>query len=173
MTANRRYPRLIAPAIHALAATLATACWTHAAAAERDGSVEPSQRSIAQVQITRVSETYACDYDKFTHRLLDLLGRYKRGDAQFGTVDAQAAVDRIHQSEGDQGLMYFGSNDHGALFPLIGQPLRKAMRYYIGNPLYAIEMTRKNQDAALYAPLIVLVYEPAPGAVRVEYDLPS
>jgi uncharacterized protein (DUF302 family) len=173
MTVNRRSSRRLALAILALAGTLSMARPTLASAADSPGGTEGSQRSTASVQITHVTETYPCDYEKFTHNLMNLLGRYHPGDAALGSTDVKAALDRIRSSQGEQGLMYFGSNDHGALFPLVGKPLRKAVRYYIGNPLIAIQMTRKNQDAALYAPLIVLVYEPGPGAVKVEYDLPS
>lgn len=173
MTLNRRFSRLVAIAIPTLAGLATIAHAPLAPAAELNDSNPHSQRAVTLVQISRVSETYPCDYDKFTRRWMDLLGRYKHGDAQLGSTDARTAIDRIRASQGEQELMYFGSNDHGALFPLIGEPLRKAMRYYVGNPLIAIEMTRKNQDAALYAPLIVLVYEPTPGSVRVEYDLPS
>ena len=43
----------------------------------------------------------------------------------------------------------------------------------MGNPLYAIEMTRHTIGAALYAPLRVLIYEDDGGKTCIEYDRPS
>jgi uncharacterized protein (DUF302 family) len=156
-----------------MAAGLLTVNAAPTLAADPGNGAEPGQRTATVVQITHVTETYSCAYDKFTHNVMSLLGRYDPADAALGGTDPARAVDRIHASQGEQGLMYFSSNDHGALFPLVGKPLRKAMRYYLGNPLIAITMTQKNQDAALYAPLTMLVYETKPGTVKVEYDLPS
>lgn len=50
---------------------------------------------------------------------------------------------------------------------------RKAVQYVVGNPLYAIEMTRHTIGAALYVPLRVLIYEDNGGKTRIEYDRPS
>lgn len=47
------------------------------------------------------------------------------------------------------------------------------MQYLLGNPLFAVEMTRYAIGAALYAPLRVLIYETEEGQTCVEYDLPS
>jgi Domain of unknown function DUF302 len=49
---------------------------------------------------------------------------------------------------------------------------RKAVQYLVGNPLFAVEMTRHAIGAALYAPLRVLIYQDEPGTC-IEYDLPS
>jgi uncharacterized protein (DUF302 family) len=46
------------------------------------------------------------------------------------------------------------------------------VQYLVGNPLFAVEMTRYDLAAGLYAPLRVLIYE-AEGATRLEYDRPS
>jgi uncharacterized protein (DUF302 family) len=43
----------------------------------------------------------------------------------------------------------------------------------VGNPLFAIEMTRYAIGAALYAPLRVLIYEDDNGKTCIEYDRPS
>ena len=55
---------------------------------------------------------------------------------------------------------------------IFGKP-RKATRYLVGNPLFAIEMTRHAIGAALYAPSRVRVHEVEDGKTCVEYDLPS
>lgn len=173
MTANHRSSRRLAFAIPVIAGALLIARQTLVNAADSAGGTDVGRRYTTSVQITHVTESYPCDYEKFTRNLMSLLGRYNSADAELGSTDVKTALARIRASEGEQGLMYFGSNDHGALFPLVGKPLRKAVRYYLGNPLIAIKMTQKNLGAALYAPLTMLVYEPAPGVVKVEYDLPS
>jgi len=156
---------------------IASAGASHAisASAAPDGSHDAARsRQVATaVQITHVTEQFSCDYETFTRNIMSLLGRLNRADTALAATDREAAVNRLQASQGELGLMYFYSNDHGALFPLIGQPLRKAVRYYLGNPLIAIQMTQFNQGAGLYAPLTMLVYEMAPGTVKVEYDRPS
>jgi uncharacterized protein (DUF302 family) len=46
------------------------------------------------------------------------------------------------------------------------------VQYLVGNPLFAVEMTRHAIGAALYAPLRVLIYQDEP-VTCIEYDLPS
>ena len=55
---------------------------------------------------------------------------------------------------------------------MIGQSYN-AMRYTVGNPRIALQMTRHDVRAALYVPFNILVTENDGGSVRVEYDLPS
>ena len=73
---------------------------------------------------------------------------------------------------GAEGLMILWVFNHGAALNIVGAP-RKAHQYLIGNPLTAIQMSRNDLRAALYAPLRVLVYEDAQGRTVVEYDQPS
>jgi hypothetical protein len=49
----------------------------------------------------------------------------------------------------------------------------KAKRYRIGNPLIALDMTRHQVGAGLYARLTILIYETGPSPVRIEFDNPS
>src|SRR5262245_12639140 len=72
--------------------------------------------------------------------------------------EAEAARARIEGMAGPSGFMLFGTNDHGSLLRLAGQK-RKAIQYVVGNPLFALQMTRHDVRAALYAPLRVLLYE--------------
>ncbi len=74
--------------------------------------------------------------------------------------------------EGEQGFMIIQIFDHGADLLMVGQN-RKARQYLIGNPLVAIQATRHDIRAALYAPLRVLVFESEPGRTIVEFDQPS
>jgi uncharacterized protein (DUF302 family) len=85
--------------------------------------------------------------------------------------DAKAVRARIEAMAGPSGFMLFRTSDHGALLRLVGQP-RSAVQYLLGNPLYAIEMTRYAIGSALYAPLRVLIYE-QDGKTHIEYDQPS
>ncbi|MDB5306961.1 MAG: hypothetical protein JWO38_1163 [Gemmataceae bacterium] len=85
---------------------------------------------------------------------------------------AEGAESRIEAMAGPSGLMLFGTMDHGALLSLFGKR-QKAVQYVVGNPLIAIQMTRHNLAAGLYAPLRVLIYEGDRGMTRLEYDLPS
>ena len=55
---------------------------------------------------------------------------------------------------------------------IVGQQ-RKAVQYVIGNPLFAVEMTRHAIGAALYVPLRVLIYEADDGKTCIEYDRAS
>ena len=85
---------------------------------------------------------------------------------------ADAARAQIETMAGSSSFMLFGTIDHGTLLTLAGQQ-RKGVQYVLGNPLIAIEMTRHNLAAGLYAPLRVLVYEDDRGRTCLEYDKPS
>ena len=86
--------------------------------------------------------------------------------------DPAAVRARLKAMAGSSGFMLFSTSDHGRLLRLVGQQ-RKAVQYVIGNPLFAVEMTRHAIGAALYAPLRVLVYEAEDGKTYIEYDRPS
>jgi uncharacterized protein (DUF302 family) len=86
--------------------------------------------------------------------------------------DAEEARAKIEAMVGSSGFMLFGTNDHGALLRLAGQK-RKATQYVVGNPLLALQMTRHDIRASLYAPLRVLLYENEEGKTCIEYDRPS
>ena len=86
--------------------------------------------------------------------------------------DIEGARARIEAMAGPSGLMLFGTQDHGALLRLAGQK-RKAIQYVVGNPLVALQMTRHDIRAGLYAPLRVLLYEDERGRTCLEYDKPS
>jgi uncharacterized protein (DUF302 family) len=130
---------------------------------------------MSQKEVTVVHETVdlPTSYDAFTGRLERLLGRFEpEVAARVLADDPAAAAARIGAMAGDQGLMLFGTQDHGGLFALRGGA-RKAKRYHVGNPLIAFQMTQHDLRAGLYAPLTMFVYETGPAAVRVEFDRPS
>ena len=75
---------------------------------------------------------------------------------------------RLEAMAGTSGFMLFGTFDHGALLTLFGEP-RKAIQYVVGNPLFAMQMTRWKLGAGLHAPLRVLISEDGKDTA-VEYD---
>ena len=86
--------------------------------------------------------------------------------------DPAAVRARLEAMAGSSGFMLFSTSDHGRVLRLVGQQ-RKAVQYVIGNPLFAVEMTRHATGAAMYAPLRVLIYEAEDGKTCIEYDRPS
>ncbi len=126
-----------------------------------------------EIEVVHETIDVPISYGAFTSQFERLLGRFDPEVAvRVLTEDAAAATARIGAMAGEQGLMLFGTQDHGALFALRGEA-RNAKRYHIGNPLIAFQMTQYDIRAGLYAPLTIFVYETGPAAVRVEFDRPS
>ena len=48
---------------------------------------------------------------------------------------------KIEAMAGSSGFMLFSTSNHGTLLRIVGQQ-RKAVQYVVGNPLFAVEMTR-------------------------------
>jgi uncharacterized protein (DUF302 family) len=124
------------------------------------------------IQVTHHSVEVHVSYDAFTHNFEKILGKFDPAVATSFASDPRLADEAIKKMEGEQNLMIFGSLDHGRLFRVIGEQ-RKAVRYTLGNPRVAIQMTRHDIRAGLYVPLTVLVYEVSENTVRVEFDQPS
>ena len=114
----------------------------------------------------------AVEFENFIATFESLLGRYDPTVAAQIRTDPQVADRMLEAMEGEQNLMIFWKLNHGGLFSLIGHS-RKALRYTIGNPRIALQMTQHDVGAALYVPFNILVIENDSGSVRVEYDLPS
>jgi uncharacterized protein (DUF302 family) len=74
--------------------------------------------------------------------------------------------------EGSSGFMLFAMRDHGQLLSLKGKK-EFARQYEIGNPLFAVEMTKEDLRAGEYAPLRIYVYVGEDKLTHVDYDLPS
>jgi uncharacterized protein (DUF302 family) len=81
----------------------------------------------------------------------------------------RAALKRI---AGEHGLAIHYVALHGDLLALKGER-RPLTAYYIGNVLSAVEMTKINPAAGLYAPLRVVVYANDQGGTTMEYDRPT
>jgi uncharacterized protein (DUF302 family) len=126
--------------------------------------------SASEVRIQHRSLLIERSYEEFTGRLEQILGRFVPSKLKGLTPDGTREA--LKSMEGEQGFMIIQIFDHGADLLMVGQN-RKARQYLIGNPLVAIQATRHDIRAALYAPLRVLVFESEPGRTIVEFDQPS
>jgi uncharacterized protein (DUF302 family) len=68
----------------------------------------------------------------------------------------------IEEHIGASGLTIFSKVEHSPLLSLAGKTSR-ATQYTVGNPLFATQMTIYMPEAALYAPLKLVVYEDEEG----------
>jgi uncharacterized protein (DUF302 family) len=128
--------------------------------------------STTSVPVAHRSIVIESTFETFTSALEDILGRFSP-EVQHDVISApQVAEQRIRAMEGEQGLMIFFVLDHGAALNILGAR-RKAKQYLIGNPLTAIQATRHDLRASLYAPLRVIAYEKTAGETIVEFDQPS
>jgi uncharacterized protein (DUF302 family) len=100
----------------------------------------------------------------------------KRLDGSYRKLLEQNKVDELRQKliQGQEpdGLMLHYVGVHGDWLALEGGR-RPGIVYYVGNVLSAVQMTKLNFSAALYAPLRLNVYENAQGGTTFEYDKPS
>jgi hypothetical protein len=92
---------------------------------------------------------------------------------QAGGLD-RATFEKVVQSQiGVMGFMLFQEFDYSAWLPLFGVN-RKVTRWILGNPLIAITMIQHDVDAALFAPVELLLRESDVGeGSTVLYDVPS
>jgi len=144
-----------------------TAC--SRATSARDAVSHQISSTVALVHFTIEADV---GFDSFTKHLEALLGRFDPTLLRKAAGDAHAIESGFKALEGEEGLMVFFAQDHGALLAVAGAP-RKAKRYQIGNPLVAARMTRLDIRAGLYAPLSILVYQLSESRIRIEFDQPS
>jgi hypothetical protein len=83
-------------------------------------------------------------------------------------VELRAALTRV---SGEYGLVIHYVALHGDWLVLNGGR-RNGIVYHTGNVLTAVQMTRENFGAGLYAPLRLAIFEDGTGTT-LEYDLPS
>jgi uncharacterized protein (DUF302 family) len=106
----------------------------------------------------------------------DLENALKRLDdtarAMLRNGDIVALRERLKQIAGSAGLAIHYVGPHGDWLALQGEP-RNCCSYFIGNVLYAVQMTSHDLAAGLYAPLRVVIHEPEGGGCVAEYDRPS
>ena len=130
--------------------------------------------SVSQIKMDHVKVTSAKPYADVTAAFLAPVGKYDAAVAKdaLASGDTAAARSKLEKMAGPSGFMIFAAHDHGAVLTLVGQK-RKAVQYILGNALFAVEMTRHDVRASLYAPLRVLIYETDDGKTCIEYDRPS
>ena len=85
------------------------------------------------------------------------------------TASWELVTQTIEAHIGASGLTIFSKVEHSPLLSLAGKTSR-ATQYTLGNLLFAIQMTMHMPEAALYAPLKVVVYEDEQGRTFVAYD---
>jgi predicted SnoaL-like aldol condensation-catalyzing enzyme/uncharacterized protein (DUF302 family) len=136
---------------------------------ERGNDMSESRFSVVHVRM-KSERTFTDVQAAFERRLGRLDPDVYRALAEGG--DPAAVRARLEAMAGSSGFMLFSTSDHGRVLRLVGQQ-RKAVQYVIGNPLFAVEMTRHAIGAALYAPLRVLIYEAEDGGTCIEFDRPS
>ena len=125
-----------------------------------------------QHQITHLRLTLQSTYEAFTKNIEHVLNRLEPGWSKKVATNPTFVKKLLNGVAGETGLMIFGDQQHGQLLMLEGIS-QKAVQYTIGNPLTALEMTRHDIRAALYAPVRMIVYEDKDRQVYAEYDLPS
>jgi uncharacterized protein (DUF302 family) len=130
--------------------------------------------TVTRVEVEHVRLVAEKGFDEVAAAFLARLGTFDaaRHRALLEAGDEAATRAELERMAGPSGFMLFGSQDHGKLLGLAGREAR-AVQYVVGNPLFAVEMTRHAVGAALYAPLRVLIHEVEPGRTCVEYDRPS
>jgi uncharacterized protein (DUF302 family) len=124
------------------------------------------------IEVRHVTVEVKRDFESFTEKIEHALGRFDPALIKDLATSPAEAQKRLEKMAGEEGLMLFDVQDHGALLNILGSP-KKAKQYVVGNPLIAMTMTRHDIRAALYAPLRILVYEADDHTTRVEFDQPS
>jgi uncharacterized protein (DUF302 family) len=132
--------------------------------------------STSESDVTRVRFDSARPFDEVRSALRRLLGTSKLQDV----LDHARAVRSPEDFErlvapaiGESGFVLFLELDHSNWLPLYGIT-RKAVRLIFGNPLIAITMIRHDIEAALFAPVELLLFESGDGVgSTIIYDLPS
>lgn len=129
--------------------------------------------SHKRITIEHVRRTVLKPFDEFQAAFEAQLGQFDPAVEELLQLrKPETAVAKLESLAGTSGFMIFRTSDHGSLLRIVGQE-QKALQYLLGNPLFALEMTRHVLSAALYAPLRVLIYETEQGQTTIEYDLPS
>jgi hypothetical protein len=116
-------------------------------------------------------------YDDVVNRLRSLMGSVTVGQVEALAKEPITEAEFTRQVEdryvGESGFMLFAEIDHGGWLPKFGIKQR-AVRWIIGNPLYAITIIRHDITAGLFAPVELLVTENIDAAgATVTYVRPS
>jgi uncharacterized protein (DUF302 family) len=132
--------------------------------------------STTESEVTRVRFDSARSFEEVRSALRRLLGTSRLQEVvnHVHAVRDAGDFERIVQPlAGESGFMLFLEIDYGGWLPLYGIS-RKAVRLIFGNPLIGITMIRHDIEAALFAPVELLLFESGDGAgSTIIYDLPS
>src|SRR6266496_3982603 len=121
---------------------------------------DKAMRQTTQITIEHIVVTSDRSYEQVIEAL----------EAQLGLRAAwEQVVQIVEQQLGTSGFTILSKIEPGALLTLSGKPTR-ATQYAIGNPLLAIQMIEHAPEAALYAPLRLVVYENRAGNAVVAYE---
>ena len=127
-------------------------------------------------EAVRMSVETDRSFDTVKAALLGQMGRLKGDEIPKILAAAKGRDDferEINKLAGDSGFMLFFELDYGRWLPLYGIT-RKAARLIFGNPAIAITMIQHDMDAALFAPVELLLSESNDGkSVTITYGLPS
>ena len=90
-----------------------------------------------------------------------------------GGISRETFETVVRAQLGERGFTLFGELDYGRWLPLYGIQ-RRAVRWMMGNPLIALTMLRHDVEAALFAPVeLLLVEDDTSTGAAVIYDQPS
>lgn len=129
-------------------------------------------RQTTQIIIEHVVVTSDKSYEQVTEALEAQLGQRANWDELQqvmvnGTLEQ--AIQLTELQLGTSGFTIFSKLAPEDLLTLSGKP-RRVAQYAIGNPLLAIQMIEHASEAALYAPLRLVVYENRAGNAVVAYE---
>lgn len=131
-------------------------------------------KQTTQLIIEHIVVTSERSYEQVIEALEAQLGQRANWDeAQHVLITIGATFEQaaqlFEQHLGTSGFTIFGKLDPGDLLTRSGKPTR-AVQYAVGNPLLAIQMIQHSSEAALYAPLRLVVYENGAGKAVVAYE---
>lgn len=145
-------------------------------ASSKAGAGEPAPaQAVTVTSTTHINYKSSKPFDAVTAAIEKQLGRFdaEAFGAAMKNVSNPAEVEaKVHAMEGSSGFMLFAMRDHGQLLSLKGKKAF-ARQYEVGNPLFAVEMTKEDLRAGEYAPLRIYVYVGDDRLTHVDYDLPS
>ena len=135
--------------------------------------------SIQSTQVKRVRFKSRRSFDEVVQRLHQLVPaaippeQYPAAMVKAGGVSLESFEKVVRSQTKQSGFMLFAEFDYHQWLGLYGIQ-RKLARWILGNPVIAITMIRHDLEAALFAPVeLLLVEDENREGVTVVYDLPS
>ena len=135
--------------------------------------------SIQSTQVKRVRFRSRRSFDEVLQRLHQLVPeaitpeQYPVAMAKAGSVSLESFEKVVRSHTVQSGFLLFAEFDYHQWLGLYGTQ-RKLVRWILGNPVVAITMIRHDLEAALFAPVeLLLVEDENREGVTVVYDLPS